>query len=244
MLPSPRARRLIALLVLSFLLLGPVAHALPLPEPNAEMDAVAVAQAVGDNARCAALKEDVPAFDRCELWAARVSSSTGPDDASDIAVGPDGTVFVTGLMDAGYIGVETAAIDPASGVVLWTNVTLREGLSSGEFVAVSPDGDVVFVVGDTNVPGHPRDVLVLAYDARSGEGLWDATYGGSADKPDGPAGAAVTPDGSRLMWPRTSRTQWATTSSFSPTTRRRARSRGRRPMTAPRVARTSRSTWR
>jgi len=65
-------------------------------------------------------------------------------------------------------------------------------------VAVSPDGSMVFVTGDSYRPGCSNWATV-AYDASDGEELWSARYDGAEHWCDGVAGIAVSDDGGRVF---------------------------------------------
>lgn len=65
-------------------------------------------------------------------------------------------------------------------------------------VAVSPDGAMVFVTGDSYRPGCSNWATV-AYDASDGEELWSARYDGAEHWCDGVAGIALSDDGERVF---------------------------------------------
>jgi hypothetical protein len=123
--------------------------------------------------------------DTCETWTTMV----GP--MSSVAsghMGPDGGLFY-------LVGSSTiVALDPRTGQQVWS-----DRADSGVFydVLVSADGSRVFGVGWA--PSSAGDVLVSAYDARSGQRLWAATYDGPEAKADLPYGADLTPDGTAVV---------------------------------------------
>lgn len=157
-----------------------------------------LAAAVADHARCALeATQTLEGFDKCETWTARDTGSLqGPEDPTGIAVSPtDGTIFITGVIETPNVGVETVAHDPATGEALWSSVTFREGLSWGDHAVVSQDGSRLFVLGQSTVPGHPYDMLLLAYDATTGDIVWETTYNSASDGADYQAGVVALPDG-------------------------------------------------
>lgn len=125
----------------------------------------------------ATLAYDTASGDR--RWLARYD---GPAHAQDIAyaieTSSDGRfVFVTGesltTSDPLDRDFATVAYDAATGQVVWTareHVSLVDRAWS---LAVSPDGDRVFVTGDA-----AGDIRTVAYRAETGEKLWTSTYEG------------------------------------------------------------------
>ena len=107
------------------------------------------------------------------LWDARAKRGKY-DSATDVAVSADGSrVFVTGEHDAtlGRTDWATLAYDSASGTVLWAARRGAGGDDSTQAIAVSPDGNDVFVVGGQDTDGD-RDWATAAYDAHTGAALW------------------------------------------------------------------------
>jgi DNA-binding beta-propeller fold protein YncE len=116
---------------------------------------------------------DVPLH--APLWAARYDGGHGSDNAYSLAVNPDGTrVYVTGESETGRIACfgevpstayATVAYHAATGSPGW--VSRYGGLSkhpdSARQVAVSPDGSLVFVTGDSDSGCTGSDVATLAY---------------------------------------------------------------------------------
>src|SRR5262249_34324111 len=117
------------------------------------------------------------------LWTERYN---GPgnlgDQASSVAVSPDGdTVVVTGL-STGANGREdyaTIAYSDGTGARLWVGRYGGPGgaQASPSAVAISPSGDRVFVTGRAPDPGAgeqppPSDYVTVAYDLTDGRQLW------------------------------------------------------------------------
>jgi DNA-binding beta-propeller fold protein YncE len=134
--------------------------------------------------------------------------SNGSDFPSAIGISPDGTrVFVTGGSAGtaigpitGHFDYATVAYDAATGSELW--VRRYNGPQNADDYAlalvVSPDGGHVFVTGQTRQqnPTVKYWYKTLAYDAGSGDAVWEA---------DGPSpamgGVAIvtSPNGSRVF---------------------------------------------
>jgi outer membrane protein assembly factor BamB len=93
-------------------------------------------------------------------------------------------------------GGRPPAQDP--GDELW--VSRYDGLGGGDdtadAVGVSPDGARVFVAGEINV-GPSTDYGAVAYDAASGDRLWEATFGSNQN--DLVTALAVSPHGERIF---------------------------------------------
>jgi WD40 repeat protein len=134
-----------------------------------------------------------------QLWVARYNHG-GTDDATSVAVSPDGTkVFVTGTSETQFDGSPqdaTVAYNAATGAQLWAS---RYSAAVGTDVAVSPDGTKVFITGRTELNDHPRFATV-AYNAATGALLWARLYGSGVGLFGAAAGSlAVSPDGSRVV---------------------------------------------
>jgi DNA-binding beta-propeller fold protein YncE len=127
-------------------------------------------------------------------WVARYN---GPANACDIsravATSPDGsTVFVTGGSRASATGMdfETLAYDAVDGSPLWQARFGAAKSQHGDAIAVSPDGNHVFVSGPTGV---------ASYAASDGTVEW-SLGGTSHDLGRIRSFIEVSPDGSRLYW--------------------------------------------
>jgi WD40 repeat protein len=114
------------------------------------------------------------------LWASRYDSAANKADTpSSLAVSPDGsTVFVTGASQRWPSpAFATVAYDAVSGDTVWEQ-TYR-GAGSGaraNEIAISPDGSIVIVAGETESSTTGRDVGIVAYDAATGASLWSRRY--------------------------------------------------------------------
>jgi PQQ-like domain len=132
-----------------------------------------------------------------QIWA----SQYGPDNgsiAAQVAVSPDGKeVFVTGksMGQGSNYDYATVAYDAASGTQLWSgryngpasNVDAATGL------AVSPDGQTVFVTGTSWSATSGEDYVTIAYDAATGAQLWIKSYNGPGNRNDVAGAVAVAP---------------------------------------------------
>jgi hypothetical protein len=107
------------------------------------------------------------------------NSSTGIDNAVAVAFSPDGRfVYVGGItMPApGEIDYVTIAYDVTRGRQRW--VRTYRGLGNGGTnslfdLAVSPDGNQVYVTGESaGAREYELDYATVAYDARNGRQLW------------------------------------------------------------------------
>jgi hypothetical protein len=123
------------------------------------------------------------------LWTSRYN---GPgnlgDEASSVAVSPDGeTVVVTGLSTgaSGRKDYATIAYGAATGARLWVRRYGGPGGAEGvpSAVAISPSGDRVFVTGRAPDPAggehsFPSDYVTVAYDLTDGRQLWVSGHNG------------------------------------------------------------------
>jgi hypothetical protein len=129
-----------------------------------------------------------------------------PGYTTATAVSPDGsTVFVTGTTTRTNFGstgrFATLAYDARTGAEKWVDNypgSAYPGYSTGNAIAVSPDGSTVFVTGyslceDCSEPS--RQYLTLAYDASTGDRLWVAEYAALG----GARSIALSPDGSTVF---------------------------------------------
>jgi len=125
------------------------------------------------------------------------------DQAYSVAASPDGArVFATGFAAAGSTSdIATMALDATTGGPLWLMKYNGPGNNSdgGEDVAVSPDGQSVFVAGDSAGAGLYYDYATIAYDAASGAQKWVKRYDGPAHRDDITASVAMGPDGSSVF---------------------------------------------
>jgi DNA-binding beta-propeller fold protein YncE len=133
-----------------------------------------------------------------QLWLSRFSSALGLNFAAALAVSPTtGAVFVTGYSKASatFADYATISYNGATGARLWTKRYngLANGNDQATALSVSPDGNSVFVTGESS-GSHGLDYATIAYTT-SGERLWVRRYNGPANGDDTPTAVTVSPDG-------------------------------------------------
>jgi hypothetical protein len=162
-----------------------------------------------------------------QLWMSTYDGPAGyADEATRVAVGPQGRIYVTGRSQTttdGNAGNEvlTICFEP-NGVRRWVSRYTAEGIDDQPTgLAVSADspgvaGGLVFV-GSTSsrregVDAVGRVAVTIAYDADSGAQVWTSAY--SAFTPPGGGGlnlsseVAVSPDGARVYTTGMSLVEW------------------------------------
>jgi outer membrane protein assembly factor BamB len=116
-----------------------------------------------------------------------------------IAGGLRRAIILTGVFAMTLVEVTPAGA--AGGDQLWTR--RYDGSSSREdsanAVAVSPDGTRVYVTGPSHGLGTLDNYVTLAYDAPTGETIWETRYNGPSNASDWSSSVAVSPDGSRVF---------------------------------------------
>ena len=120
-----------------------------------------------------------------QLWVSRYNGpDSGVDEASSVAVSPDGkTVFVTGYSygtTAGEVDYATVAYSAATGAQLWVERYISPSLQGfATSVAVSPGGKAVFVTGYSGSQATGGyDYATVAYNTVTGAQLWVKRYNG------------------------------------------------------------------
>lgn len=139
-----------------------------------------------------------------EAWVARYDGPVSLGDLGlSVEVSPGSErVFVTGASTGAGTDYDyaTLAYDAATGTQEW--VMRKEGhLPVGDWafdLALSPDGDTVFVTGESWMDARGMDYVTVAYDAAMGEENWVASYNGAAALPDSARAIAVDPAGERV----------------------------------------------
>ena len=131
----------------------------------------------------------------------------GTDSLNAIAMNPRGDlVYVTGQsagaaeFDADYV---TIAYDIRRGKRVWqqrfTGID-QQGSDRAAAITTSPDGNTVYVTGDSLSERRPGatasqyDYATVAYDARSGAQHWVGRYGGPTAGFNAPVGIAASAD--------------------------------------------------
>jgi DNA-binding beta-propeller fold protein YncE len=138
------------------------------------------------------------------LWLRRYHAPAGSAVAKALVVSPDGkTVFVTGSgggrnTTAAFSGGKytTIAYNAATGARRWLSHFSQANTDSNpNNMAISPDGQTLYVTGQsTDLTGH-RDYLTVAYNAATGAMRWFARYNGRANRIDNAWAVVVAPDG-------------------------------------------------
>lgn len=154
---------------------------------------IALAAFVSDYVTIAYSTSGVP------LWTNRYNGPANRDDqATALAVGPQGNVYVTGFSTADSLANDTDYLTiayTADGVPLWTNRYTRILSVSGEeanAIAVDSAGNVV-VTGYSTGQGTSRDYLTIAYTA-DGLPLWTNRYNGPGSSVDEAYAIAIDPE--------------------------------------------------
>jgi len=140
------------------------------------------------------------------LWEARYD---GPfqDKAYSMAASPLGDlVFVTGSSQSLPFCVDSADFTTiAYGATTGERIWLARydgpagGRDQGRSVAVSPQGDTVFVAGPSAGLGSGVDCATLAYDSAAGSMLWAARYDGPVSGRDQGCTLALSPEGGTVF---------------------------------------------
>jgi DNA-binding beta-propeller fold protein YncE len=167
-----------------------------------------------------------------EVWSTSIAGAAGGrDQGMTVEVTPDGTMLMaTGITsaangDSKYLTVgfdlpdEDAGFAPDDVSERWRS-TLHGGPCVDErtfFFSVcteappgprgmvmAPDGETVFVTGETEHPGTselagPREYATVAYETATGAERWVARYRGKADGHTTPNGIAIDPGGERVF---------------------------------------------
>jgi hypothetical protein len=140
-----------------------------------------------------------------KVWAARYNGPASRDDtATSVAVSPRGNVvFVTGFGQGTASGRDyaTVAYRADTGTQLWAkryNVT-GSSVDTAAALAVSPNGQTVFVTGYTFPPRGHADYVTIAYLATTGKLRWHARYNGPGNGDDIASSVKITPDGGTVL---------------------------------------------
>jgi outer membrane protein assembly factor BamB len=146
-----------------------------------------------------------------QLWVRRYDGPGarrhGNDAANAIAVSPDGaTAYVTGSSAGSLSNLDhaTIAYDTATGRRIWTQrYDGPEGqVDLASAIAVSPDGDAVFVTGSTDgFLQYGYRYVTAAYDASTGTELWRTRFDSHDDAEPGDIARSigVSPDGTKVF---------------------------------------------
>jgi hypothetical protein len=137
-----------------------------------------------------------------QVWAARYSGGV----ARALVVSPDGkTVYVTGYAYGlsavlGYFDYVTIAYDAATGARRW--LARYSGpanrIDQARSIAISPDGQTLFVTGRSWGTGSRYDYATVAYAAATGRQRWASRYNDPANGTDFASGVAAAPGGTSV----------------------------------------------
>lgn len=122
----------------------------------------------------------------------------------EIALDTDATgLFVAGAIQAAGSNENdylVQALDPATGQEQWLTSYAGPGMDWDlvRGMGVSPDGDEVYVTGESTGLGASFDVATLALESGTGERLWLSRQG-VPHAMDAAFGLAVAPDGARVF---------------------------------------------
>lgn len=136
----------------------------------------------------------VPAFAQSATVASQTIWGTpGHESADGIAVGPDGSTFLTGIHAiVPPLKIFLVKLAP-DGSIAWQHTWDGPDPffdSRASDIAVSPDGSAVYVTGTAFI--NPNVGVLLKFNTADGSLMWDKSWGGSIF----PEGLAVAPDGS------------------------------------------------
>ncbi|MPZ95031.1 MAG: PQQ-binding-like beta-propeller repeat protein [Propionibacteriales bacterium] len=150
-------------------------------------------QTPGDLGRVVTIAYDTTSGE--QQWTAVYGSWANPTEV--VAAGD--RVFVTSQRQVDGRNVyATVAYDARSGEQLWeAQYGFGDSSASVRDLAVSPDGERLFVTGQVRPAGTLGQYGTVAYDVHTGEQLWDAQFG----VPGGlafPEDIAVSPDSRRV----------------------------------------------
>jgi uncharacterized delta-60 repeat protein len=131
------------------------------------------------------------------LWEDRYNyDDVSHDEPTGIAIGPEGNIWVTGMIENPDTGFDfyTIIYDPDGNIL---NVMSYDGDSHGDDIPrdliVDHDSNC-YVVGQTWDSSSEEDIVLLKYDP-AGTLLWEDYYDGSAHEADTPSEIALDPSG-------------------------------------------------
>jgi DNA-binding beta-propeller fold protein YncE len=134
------------------------------------------------------------------VWVKRHNGPAKQDDnASDLAVSPDGTtLFVVGTEwgTASFADAAIVAYSTSDGTARWAR--RYDGPAHKDdyaiSVAVAPDGTEVYLTGGSSAVSGASDYVTMAFGASDGTKRWLRRYNGPARSEDNATDLQVTPD--------------------------------------------------
>jgi DNA-binding beta-propeller fold protein YncE len=146
------------------------------------------------------------------LWVRRYNGpGIGDDQAAAVTVSPDGSkVFVTGASPGSSTADDyaTEALNASTGALLWVRRYNGpgNGLDQAAGLAISPDGTLVFVTGQSyGGSSAGTDFATIAYNVSTGAVVSVRRYDGPGADVDTPVSITAAPDGKELVVTGTSR---------------------------------------
>jgi len=141
------------------------------------------------------------------LWPHTLDKPPGETQEFLLAMGAGadgGRIFLSGLLSVSLGGptfhyLVTAGLDADTGQTVWSDVypAQVQGTSNGKAFAVNPDGSRVFVA--TAGFGEVVPMLVVAYDAATGQRVWEVSHAAPGGSATIPVRMGVSPDGTRVV---------------------------------------------
>ena len=139
-----------------------------------------------------------------QLWEEAYGGQSGiTDDPASMTVGPFGTVYVTGTQtnrSGSQSGKYLTVVYNASGTKVWATRYngSAHGADTAASVAVSRNGNTVYVTGSSQGNGSGAGYSTVAYDTHTGAQLWVERYNGPGNGTDAASSIAVSRDGTKV----------------------------------------------
>ena len=123
------------------------------------------------------VKHDAPTG--AVIWSVTFDGA-GFDEATGLAVGPDGHPVITGTSCAyafSLCDLRTVKLDGATGAVLWTVTFDGGGHDEGAGIAIGPDGNPVLAGNSCMADFTGCRARTIKLHGATGAALWNVTYG-------------------------------------------------------------------